>query len=83
MKAYAYELSFVNNDTTYRTIKEIFVPEMNYCFNTDACIFPSNSPRNNNCYETTIDDWTAIFLSNYVKLTETKNDLINKLFNSN
>jgi len=83
MKAYIYELSFLNNDTTYRTIKEIFIPEMNYCFNTDMCIFSNQVPRNNNCHEIIIDDWTAIFLSNYIKLTETKNNLINELFNSN
>jgi hypothetical protein len=82
MKAYIYDIVVVTDPIHNYTkrLKEIFVPSMNYCFNSDKYVFAYNKPRITDYQEIEIDDWTASFLLNYVKVTDTKNQVIEKIF---
>jgi hypothetical protein len=83
MKAYLYSVTVQDDPVhsyTRRILKEIYVPEMKYAFNSEFYIFACDKPRVPDYQEIDIDNWEASFLLNYVKVSETKNKLINKYF---
>lgn len=86
MKAISYKAE-VQDDVIHsyskRIINEIFIPELNICFNEEGFVFESNETRSvGKEEEIEIADYFAYELYNFCLHQNTKNKIISKLFES-
>jgi hypothetical protein len=63
--------------------REVYIPELDLCFDIDGDIFVQSKPRSKPCVEVKLDEDTCDLIEAYLEVKDAMDDVLSNFFDEN